>query len=974
MIQNICQNNVLIYNKLGYNNGYRSLQASSRSGNQAARIFNFNNRYGLPQNLIPIDEPCNIQPTPIPPSPYPANVNCTTCDSYFYDSSDNLLNIWPNFGGNLANTRYIPQNSIYNVKSENCLSMSCQKQVKLPMTLNGVQISGFSLTYHGICDSKYYYNVIVLDAATYLGVFPVGVLFGIDAQTYGDAAVIIKVNRKTGVVEAYKSCSEITGKPNSYPINSIFDTGDSSTRGPLFLYNNYLYVTGQDTQYSSIYKINTSNLSLVHYEEIPAEFNEIITEISGVTIPKPFKTREMREVLIIPPLTNNTDPDIHNDFKTYPLILVMSTSNTTYVYTTDANSDAERLIRFKNYYRASGMIFAYLDKGATWENVWNFSMAPKPLEIENTLPPTWFSPQTSPDNPAYIWIPIFDGFEFTNNVLDKYTSVGENFVIGSYNFNTAVFESFNTTEGRIQYYKDNAKPGYITFNDGDIFDTDNTYTITLLDNSTYDVSGNQLLGQPIKLYLYPNFTIPINLSTCPGDIIANSASHYGGGIWGSPCWDSKLNLLYVPGGNAYNFPQYERDLRDPAGIKISQNIQNLAQANAVLSDSLIGKPIVPVVEYLDSNSPYKTYKQYLDIQDASLNVNIFFQAQKTFLQEDQALKSIPISERGNRLLDSGIVAINPYKKGGKAKLEWVYRLTWGGIFTIESGFQYPSGLLQTPGFFTTGGSELNNDTLGVSLTTIGYENGVPIRRIVANNKGQISVLDPDAFYSITSSVVDDIDCSQGIATCTPPLLGGVEHSFLSCFPGQAQGPIGGLILMTTTTGKNVIITRDCGISNTVNFQNGIKCTARRIILPKGKSIDRFCECDTGFLTCYDLDEIGKDPLGDNFNKTMLWQIPLTRFGINNGENVPAVGYPENLSNGAICAYGDIITVGMSTGQLWFVDAKDGTVQHKIALCEGIASGGPIVSNQLMLTGGYDKWGGYNKNKGFFYYSFTPNGK
>jgi len=968
-------NNNNIYNKLGFNNGYSTLQVAIRSGSQASRIFNFNNRFGLPQNLIP--QPCPINPSPPPPSPYPANVNCKTCDSFFYDSNTNSSNIWPNFGGNLENTRFIPQNTTYNVKAENCLSMACQKQVKLPMTFNGIQISGYSLTYHGICDATYYYNVIVLDAATYLGVFPVGVLFGTDAQSYGNAAFIIKVNRKSGVVEAYKSCAEITGKPPHYPINSIFDTGDSSTRGPLFLYGNYLYLTGQDTQYSSIYKINTSNLSLVHYEQIPEEFNKIITEISGVTIPKPFKSREMREVLVIPPLTNNTDPNIHNDFKIYPLILAMSTSNTTYVYTTNTNSDAERLIRFKNYYSASGMIFAYLDKGSTWENIWNFSMAPTPLKVGEIVPSTWFSPQTT-TNPAYIWIPLYDGFTFTDISNNYYTSTGKNFFIGSYNFDTSLFKSFNTTQESIDYFTNNAKPGYYTFSNSEIFSVTNSYELLDIDgNHVIDVSGNQLLGQPIKLYLYPNFTIPTNLSTCPGDIIANSASHYGGGIWGSPCWDSSLNLLYVPGGNAYNFPQYERDLRDPSGTIISNNIQTLAEANAILSDSLIGKPIVPIVEYLDPLSPYKTYKQYLDIQDASSNVQTFFNAQKTFLQKDIDLKSIPISQRGNRLLDCGITAINPYLKNGiygnpgKAELKWYYRLMWGGIFSIESGFQYPSGLLQTPGFFQNGGTELNNDTLGVSLITIGKDvNNIPIRRLVANNKGEITVLNPDASFNIVSSISGDIDCSQGIVSCQAPLLNGVEQTFLSCFPGQAQGPIGGLILMKTTTGRNIIITRDCGIQNTVNTQNGIICSARRVSLPKAHSFDRFCESDTGFLTCYDLDTIGTT---DDFNKIMLWQIPLTRFGINNGENVPAIGYPPNLSNGGICAYGDIITVGMATGQLWFVDAKDGTVQHKIALCEGIGAGGPIVSNQLMLTGGYNKWGGFNANKGFFYYSFTPNG-
>jgi hypothetical protein len=961
----MCNNNNIIYNKLGYNNGYGSLQASIRSGNQASRVFNYNNRYGFPQNLIPT--PCQENPNP-QPSPYPANVNCKSCQSFFYNSNTDISNIWPNFGGNLENTRSIPQNSTYNVKSENCLSMSCHQQVKLPLTLKGVQISGYSLTYHGICDATYYYNVIVVDPATYLGADNIGVLLGVDAQSYGNAAFIIKVNRKTGVVEAYKSCEEITGKPNSYPINTLYDTGDSSTRGPLFLYGNYLYLTGQDTQYSSIYKVNTSNLSLAHYEQIPQQFNEIISEISGITLPKPFKSREMREVLVIPP---TTDPNVHEDFRKYPLVLAMSTGNTTYVYVTNNNSPEQRLIRFKNYYHASGMVFAYLDKGNTWENVWNFSTAPEPLKVGNTLPSQWFSPQTA-SNPAYIWIPLCDGFTFTDKHSNYYASTGANFVIGSYEFNTSLIESFNTTTEAVNYFNTNAKPGYVTFVDNEVFNVNGTYTINLSAGGTLDVSGNQLLGQPIKLYLYQGFVIPDMLSTCPGDIIANAASHYGAGIWGSPCWDASLNLLYIPGGNAYNYPQYERDLRDPNNTTISENIQTLAQANANLLDSLTGKPLVPVVEYLDETSPYLTYKQYLDIQDASSNIPIFFDAQKTFLQTDRDLQDTPISERGNRLLDCGISAINPYLKGGKAELKWFYRLMWGGILTFEGYLNYPSGLIQTPGFFQNGGLELNNDTLGVSLKTIGTDpSGNPIRRLVANNKGEITVLDPDATFSITPSVSGDIDCSQGITSCTPPLLNGIHNTFLSCFPAQLQGPLGGLITMTTTTGRNIVITRESGSPNTVNYQNGLLCSAQRVALPKARGMDRFAECNSGYLTCYDLDIIGTT---DDYNKIILWQIPLSRFGTNNGQNVPSIGYASNISNGPICAYGDIITVGLSTGQIWFVDAKDGTIQHKIAICEGIGSGGPIVSNQLMITGGYNKWGGFNKNKGFFYYSFTPNGK
>jgi hypothetical protein len=415
-------------------------------------------------------------------------------------------------------------------------------------------------------------------------------------------------------------------------------------------------------------------------------------------------------------------------------------------------------------------------------------------------------------------------------------------------------------------------------------------------------------------------------------------------------------------------------LRDPGGVTISENIQTLAQANATLSDSLVGKPLVHVIDYLDPSSPYLSYKQYLDIEGASANVQTFFAAQKTFLDEDRDLQNIKISPRGNRMLDCSIAAINPYKKEGKAELKWCYRLIWGDIFTFEGYLNYPSGLIQTPVFFENGGLELNIDTLGVSLKTIGEDDyGNPIRRLVANNKGEITVLDPDAPFEIVPSVQGDLDCSQGIESCTPPLLNGQHCTFLSSFPDQLQGPIGGLITMTTSTGRNLVITREPGYPNTVNSQNGLICTAQRVALPKATGMDRFAECNSGYLTCYDLDAIGIDPTPD-FNKIILWQIPLLRFGTNNGENVPAIGYSSNISNGPICAYGDIITVGLSNGQLWFVDAKDGKVQHKIAIREGICSGGPIVSNQLMLTGGYNKWGGFNANKGYFYYSFTPNGK
>ena len=433
----------------------------------------------------------------------------------------------------------------------------------------------------------------------------------------------------------------------------------------------------------------------------------------------------MREVIIIPPLKDNTDNTIHSDFKKYPLVLGMSTGNSTYVYITDTNSDSERLIRFKDYYNSSGEIFAYLDKGTFWEPIWTFSTGPKPLKIGDTLPLEWFAPNVTD---TYIWIPLTDGFDF--KTTNTYSSVGSNFFLGSYNFQTALSINFTTSEEKRNYYKQNAKPGYINFNNNDIFNVNGTYTLTLLDSTeTIQVTGKQLEGQPIKLFLYNNFVIPDMLSTCPGNIIANASSHYGAGIWGSACYDNIKNLIYVPTGNAYNYPQYERFLKDASGVTISTNIQNLAQANANFGNKLLEKPLVPVVEYLNPVSPSSSYKQYMDIQGANREVKDFFQAQHTFNETDKTIRNVPISERGNRLLDSGIIAINPYiKTGGKAELKWFYRLIWGGIWSFEAHLQFSSGLLQNPGFFLNGGMELNNDTLGVSLLSIGQNK----RRIVGN--------------------------------------------------------------------------------------------------------------------------------------------------------------------------------------------------------------------------------------------------
>ena len=145
--------------------GYKHL--NSATGSMSSWIFAYNRRNNLPR---PITEPIKNIP------PYPANINNTE-KTFFYNAKDEPSNRWENFGGNLQNTRFIEPNSTLSVKSENCLNFGCNQQVKLPMTLNGKQLSGISLTYHGVCDNTHYYNVIITDKATYLGNNSVGILY-----------------------------------------------------------------------------------------------------------------------------------------------------------------------------------------------------------------------------------------------------------------------------------------------------------------------------------------------------------------------------------------------------------------------------------------------------------------------------------------------------------------------------------------------------------------------------------------------------------------------------------------------------------------------------------------------------------------------------------------------------------------------------------------------------------------------------
>jgi len=959
--------------------------------------------------------------------------NITSLQTSVYNSAPYLstgsVNVMNTYTVNQQNTNQVQVSSTNYLTPETVQSLKCKIQKVLGYTQSGKQIKNIVSSFNGVFDEDYFYDVCQIKTASYLGSFPQGVLLGLDLQAYGNEAIIVKIKRSTGEVVAAKTCAEITGYPNQPTINSILDTGDSSTRGPLEIYGDYIYLSGQDTRWNSVYKISKSDLSLVTYQRLPDKYQKIVTSITGAPNGQDFtgpyfKSYEAREVMVIPPQTSEVRPGLDSDFYNYPLVLVSVTSNNTYTYVQATTVNRYQI--FNRWFRASGTMIAYLDKGVSgFEKIWEFSMAPDPLQKGQALPETWFAPTgagfaTGADQP-YVVIPLYDGFRFTDfSTTPTYkTSDYNNVFISKESGNNNIFKGQYTLEDGISAFVVGNGVGTISFTDGQVFDKNNMYTINLYGTGGYDagivgtgsVTGTYLLGQPIRLFVNSSFIIPTGTleGVVPGDVIATNASHYGGGLWCRSCWDPKLGFLYIAGGNNYNNPEYERQIYNwnYESTKANQNYNDKVTTHAY--SLMNNQSLETKIEYTNTvnSATYGTLPDintsimYQDIVGAETGASVVRQAGKDYVDFIISNKNKNLSSRNKRLLGTSVSAIDPYSKTG-AGLKWTYKMIEGGAWSVDAVIAYPGGILRNPNTAFYGQGDLNMDVLQVSLVNL-TSNPTGPRCLVAQSKGLITLLNPDAYYNTVAVNPSELDMKSGIVSCQPPLFNststgaGNEMSFImnsvnyiQFFPGQMAATK----TLKGQSGRNLLISKASG--RQFGYQkleaSGPRINTPLISLPFARgSENRIGTTNAGNLTCFDLDylcgfngttysyQLDRNSLVST--KAVIWQKPLEGFGnplkdgllnhsFSNGWAGPRAGPMENTS---FKVYGDIIIVGNNNGTIQFFDQRNGREVGKIATCEPQASSITIANNQLMLIGGYDKWNNDNTQLGLSYYTFTPNG-
>jgi hypothetical protein len=278
-------------------------------------------------------------------------------------------------GNDLNNSGFMPKNNEYLDK----YGISSYEVGFVNPIPSGLP-AGIGKTLNGVCDLDYIYYAweaqhgydSISQGQSLSGLqFPF-VPFGPNSWVNGAGAptYLVKVDRKTNKIVQYKDLGDITGL-HTTNWSDYNQAGDDVTRGPLCLYGDYIYLTGQSQKYHTIMKIKKSDLTLVWRKEV---WND--TQSIGYTLTGSIDTNlsigpaKMRNIIVIPPAGGRTKP------------LVVSVATSTEYGTVVTNS----LSKFFEYYSAYGHVFAYEDNGSDATKLWQFDTVPDFLQAGDALP------------------------------------------------------------------------------------------------------------------------------------------------------------------------------------------------------------------------------------------------------------------------------------------------------------------------------------------------------------------------------------------------------------------------------------------------------------------------------------------------------------------------------------------------------------------------------------------------------------
>lgn len=412
---------------------------------------------------------------------------------------------------------------------------------------------------------------------------------------------LVKYDKTTMEVVASKSMLEITNfedvdglkypRPyvNKYidPSRNVMDTGYSSSRGPVCLLGDYIYLYSGTAYHTAVMKIRKSDLSLV-----------TVTEIKEGLVPELINGLWGKNILVIPP---NPDSSITNDH--YPKLLLFTNSHMQYEF-------YGALDALENYSNGrlgfNSKVFCFLDKGNKFEPYWEFDCGPRMLKPGDLLPEASF---TETDDFMRIWYNCANlvGKKFTDgsnnegaSMVPKTTGVNRVILAGSSVTDDLLAYGSGNTVGMNQKIGSDSRAGYIdcssgvTFNETTVFPVFVDYRMTsrlVTDNSfDTDVSGIEIDNTTGEISVTGEYLIHIKhpfmiklFKSGAGSYVldideAHSLNYYGGGIWSPISYDKDSETVFFGTGNAQHIP-LEDEIRMMRASLIATKGQNWVNHN-----------------------------------------------------------------------------------------------------------------------------------------------------------------------------------------------------------------------------------------------------------------------------------------------------------------------------------------------------------------------------------------------------------
>jgi hypothetical protein len=649
--------------------------------------------------------------------------------------------VWKTADKDLQNTRYIPpteENTSssyvpYSIKDYE-LSKSFQLPTEEGQTMYGLVVDEESVYALGHVSRCYSGAFIEGDASTlagrrYMSANYLGGLFGHDANNFGYGAYIVKLDRYSLKQQAIKYISTIPDMQYS-----------TSTRGPITIHGNYIYLALQaQSEKSAIVKLNKSDLSVA--------WTYTITGYDGNG--RPYgKGVDLRDVRIIPA----------KGARTWDAVIVTSAQLNTYSPTSQAApfvfispgvfpsvQNARKLN--PGWYQDCGRVFCLRDHSSSPTLEWTFNTTPDMLQAGDMLTSDSFIPTIDElfvrnnfiatastgtwfqNGSGAAGIPDTRGRYYTGSDGSLYQ--GQEVMQSDYGFATYFVDFLDSdnysqlingtlnTSGRLS--STGVYRGYqMTGSNKDIIDRGVYVSITgsyITGESNASNVGGVSYGHPFIKTLFGSMTGTYALTQQD----AYHLNYYGAGVYEPPCYDEVNDQLYISSSNSTLGPVMDSLVQENTPYVGGASDTGIAGMNGI-----IGKPVLPANLFVSLNNAYQA-------SGTITTLNALYTGSKDWDNREYARLAVAGSPRSNRNLHGSITAI----KVTDGEIKWSERLLGYSNYDWDQAL----GNFVYDTYMSRGqNADMGMITLvtGASLTTTGK------RMVLCTSKLGQMFFDPDA--------------------------------------------------------------------------------------------------------------------------------------------------------------------------------------------------------------------------------------